>query len=199
VIAVTAHERASADLRGAMLRRALTILAFALVSLVGATPAVAQATCGTSTENEALWRINQERARNGLAPYLLDVRLGQAARLHSQDMAARAYFSHVTPEGVTFDQRIVAAGYPSPGGETIAAGYPTPAAAIDAWMNSPGHRAILLHATLRHFGLGIATGGPYGIYWTATFGQSTAPPDNLACTPGQPGKPAPAGSGLAAN
>jgi uncharacterized protein YkwD len=181
-----------------MLRRAPVFLAALL--LLAAVPAVAQlAPCGTAAETEALWHINQERARNGLPPYRLDVRLVLAARAHSQDMAARGYFSHVSPEGTTFDQRVRAAGYPSPGGEVIAGGQRTPASAIQAWMNSPGHRAILLHASLQHFGLGLATGGPYGFYWTANFGSSTAPPDNAGCQPGQPGQPVVRDEGLAAN
>jgi uncharacterized protein YkwD len=179
----------------------VALLCLALVPALarGQSPA---SSCPTSVEVDALWRINQQRAQNGLPPYQLDARLVVSSRLHSQDMAARAYFSHVSPDGVTFDQRIRAAGYPSPGGETIAAGYATPTAAIDGWMSSAGHRALLLHASLRHIGLGVATGGPYGIYWTANFGSSSAAPDNVACQPGVPGKPGMAGgagSSLASN
>jgi uncharacterized protein YkwD len=153
-------------------RLAASLLA-PIVLLAGTALAQQSPGCPTALERETVDLVNAERAKVGLAPYVLDVRLVDAARLHSQDMAARSYFDHVTPEGVTFDQRILAAGYPSPGAETIAAGFPTPAAALAGWMGSPGHHAILLDPTLRHVGVGIATGGPYGIYYTANFG--TAP------------------------
>jgi len=143
--------------------------------------------CPTALELETVALVNAERAAQGLAAFALDVRLVDSARRHSQDMAARGYFSHVTPEGVTFDQRIRTAGYPSPGAETIAAGYGTPAAAVTGWMNSSGHRAILLSPTQRHIGLGIATGGPYGVYWTANFGTATTrDPGQCLGAPGAP-------------
>lgn len=176
-----------------MTPRALAALLLAAAALAAFGPppraSAQQGQCLAAPELEALRLINVERATVALPAYALDARLAVAARLHSQDMAARGFFSHTTPDGVTFDQRIRAQGYPSPGGETIAAGYATPAAAVAGWMNSPGHKAILLHASLRHFGLGIGTGGPYGIYWTATFGQSSASPQAVACGPGAPGKP----------
>lgn len=172
-----------------MLRLAVTLALLVAALIQAPASASAQNQCLAAPEQEALQLINAERAKVALPAYVLDARLAVAARLHSQDMAARGYFSHVTPDGVTFDQRIRAQGYPSPGGETIAAGYATPAAAIAGWMNSPGHKAILLHASLRHFGLGIGTGGPYGIYWTATFGQSSSAPVAVACGPGAPGQP----------
>ena len=55
-------------------------------------------------------------------------------------------------------------------GENIAAGYPTPAAVMDAWMNSAGHRANILNCAFAEIGVGHATGGPFGAYWTQDFG-----------------------------
>jgi len=143
--------------------------------------------CATAPELETVALVNAERAARGLAPIVLDVRLVESARLHSQDMAARGYFSHSTPEGDGFDQRIRAAGHPDPSAETIAAGYATPAAAVLGWLNSSAHRAILLSTTQRQIGLGIATGGPYGVYWTANFGSAAnAEPGECLDAPGAP-------------
>ena len=55
-------------------------------------------------------------------------------------MAARNYFSHTTPEGVTFDQRIKTAGYPQPGAENIAKGQRSAQQVMNDWMGSDGHR-----------------------------------------------------------
>jgi uncharacterized protein YkwD len=41
---------------------------------------------------------------------------------------------------------------------------------MDAWMESPGHRANILNCGYRHIGIGHVTGGPYGHYWTQKFG-----------------------------
>jgi uncharacterized protein YkwD len=64
------------------------------------------------------------------------------------------------------DQRIRAAGY-SGGtlGETIGRGagsLATPAAIVQAWMQSPPHRAIIMDGRFHKVGLGVATGSPSG-------------------------------------
>ena len=42
---------------------------------------------------------------------------------------------------------------------------------MTAWMNSSGHRANILNCSNVALGVGIGTGGPYGIYWTQDFGR----------------------------
>ena len=51
-----------------------------------------------------------------------------AAYLHSEDMAVNNYFSHTSPNGTTFVQRIEAAGYTNwmALGENIAEAYGSP-------------------------------------------------------------------------
>ncbi|HEY8664738.1 MAG TPA: CAP domain-containing protein [Propionibacteriaceae bacterium] len=39
-----------------------------------------------------------------------------------------------------------------------------------SWMNSAGHRANILNCALTELGVGYATGGTYGSYWTQDFG-----------------------------
>ncbi len=87
-------------------------------------------------------------------------------------MAARDYFSHTSPEGGSAGDRITAAGYRwSTWGENIARGQQTPESVMDAWMNSPGHRANILNCDFKDLGVGvhIASGGPW---WTQNFGAS---------------------------
>jgi uncharacterized protein YkwD len=98
-----------------------------------------------------------------------DERLRVAARLHSKDMAARDFCTHVNPDGVTPSQRMSAAGYPSPGGENVAMGQSNPHAVMTAWMNSPPHRANILNADFTTLGVGVELGGG-GPYWTQNFG-----------------------------
>jgi uncharacterized protein YkwD len=90
----------------------------------------------TPLEQEFLERLNDARANpalygqmigvdlSGVAPsqpLAFDVRLVAAARGHSMDMAIRNYFDHVTPEGITPQQRLLAAGFRAiSSGESIA-------------------------------------------------------------------------------
>src|SRR5207245_6722527 len=82
-------------------------------------------------------------------PLAFDTRLIQAARLHSQDMNDRAYFAHVTPDGIDPGQRIANAGFVTNNwGESIAGGYAGPSDAlagliIDAGVPTLGHRRQL--------------------------------------------------------
>src|SRR5205814_8113303 len=86
------------------------------------------------------------------------------------DGAARHYFDHTTPEGVSFAKRITDAGYRwSAAAENIAAGQQTPAKVMEAWMNSPGHRANILNCGYVNIGIGLAVGGRTP-YWTQDFG-----------------------------
>jgi uncharacterized protein YkwD len=136
---------------------------------------LASVDCPTEFEKEVVRLINEERASRGLGTLSIDVRLLEAARLHSEDMAGNDYFSHTSQDGRSFTQRINDAGYPwRSAGETIAAGYSTPAAVVQGWMNSSGHRAILLGSSYEHVGIGYAyrAGSTYGHYWTGDFASS---------------------------
>lgn len=115
--------------------------------------------------------INNQRANNGLPPLRVDSRLVQAARRHSQDMANNNFFSHYGSDGSSPFDRIRDAGYSfRTAGETIAGGYISPESAVNGWMNSPGHRAILL-GNYDDIGVGYVykANSTYRYYWTADF------------------------------
>ncbi len=123
-----------------------------------------------SSANKVLNLVNQQRSAAGCGPLTLDNRLTQAATAHSQDMSKNNYFAHNSQDGRDPFQRMRDAGYPSPGAENIAQGYADEQAAVDGWMNSPGHRANILNCSLHTMGLGTASSPAKGIYWTQTFG-----------------------------
>lgn len=56
-------------------------------------------------ENQIHLLINQQRQYHGIAALVWDVRLANVARIHSEDMASRNYFSHDTPEGLDPTER----------------------------------------------------------------------------------------------
>jgi hypothetical protein len=109
--------------------------------------------------------INFERQRRGLAPLVESTSLDSAAQAHSDDMVSRHYFEHDTPDGITPQIRIAQVGYhPTVQGTTgenifsSADVLSSPAAAVDAWMRSPGHRGNILWPSFRNIGIGLTVG-----------------------------------------
>jgi uncharacterized protein YkwD len=111
--------------------------------------------------------VNEERGRRGLRDLATDHRLRRAAMAHARDMVRRDYFSHVTPGGRDLLDRVRATGYAHGTGwkigEAIAWGLSrrgTPRAIVRGWMNSPGHRALILDRGFTEAGVGVARGAP---------------------------------------
>jgi uncharacterized protein YkwD len=122
------------------------------------------------SEAEVLALVNTVRAGAGCGPLLHDEGLATVARGHSADMRDRGFFDHTNPDGRDPFDRAEAAGQTNARAENIAYGQPDPAAVMDAWMNSPGHRANILDCALRTLGTGVAE-GPGGPWWTQLFGD----------------------------
>lgn len=118
-------------------------------------------------------RVNVVRRWHGLPPLNGSRGLAVAARRHSRDMGVRGYFEHDSAGGAAFWSRIERS-YASEGfsrwevGENIAWSAPHANAVqvVRQWMESPAHRANLLSATWRDFGLGAfrvpRAGGAFG-------------------------------------
>ncbi|WP_432828993.1 CAP domain-containing protein [Dactylosporangium sp. CA-092794] len=129
-----------------------------------------QAGGNTAYEAQVLAIVNTERAKAGCQPLAFNAKLRAAAYKHSADMATRNYFSHDTPDGVSFATRITNEGYRwSMAAENIAKGQRTPEDVMKAWMNSSGHRANILNCKLKDLGVGLAYQGKSPI-WTQDFG-----------------------------
>jgi uncharacterized protein YkwD len=133
------------------------------------TPTISQR---TRVENAVAALTNAEREKAGCPAVHIDERLRKAARGHSEDMAARNYFSHDSPDGTTPWDRAEAAGYPDPSGENIARGYRDATSVVEAWMNSAGHRANILNCDSKAIGVGVELNSGKGPYWTQMFGYS---------------------------
>lgn len=120
---------------------------------------------------EVVAATNVERARFGLPALTVEPRLALAAQAHGEDMVARRFFSHDSPDGRSVADRVLAAGYHySVVAENIAAGQRTAPEVVDGWMNSPGHRKNILSRDVSQIGIGFATGGEYGTMWVQVFG-----------------------------
>ncbi|MFF3244724.1 CAP domain-containing protein [Streptomyces sp. NPDC002870] len=121
-------------------------------------------------EAQVLTLVNKERASAGCSPLTSNAKLTEAADDYSDVMARSGVMSHTGPDGSTMAGRVDAAGYAwSTLGENIARGQSDAAAVMDAWMNSPGHRANILNCSFKEIGVGVhfGDGGPW---WTQNFG-----------------------------
>ncbi|MEU1464219.1 CAP domain-containing protein [Streptomyces sp. NPDC005727] len=122
-----------------------------------------------AVEAEVLKLVNEERAKVGCSALSANSSLTALAEAFSDDMAARGFFDHTDPDGATPWDRAAKAGITDLGGENIARGQTDAAAVMDAWMNSPGHRANILNCDFKTLGVGVhlGAGGPW---WTQDFG-----------------------------
>jgi hypothetical protein len=107
--------------------------------------------------------------------------LENAARYHATDLAQDNYFDHSSYDRSGGALALICATGTRIGtyyaganawGENIAAGYSSPSSVMNAWMNSPGHRANILSTNFREIGVGYyAGGGDYYQYWVQDFGR----------------------------
>jgi uncharacterized protein YkwD len=123
---------------------------------------------GETLEQATLCLLNAQRSRRGLRPLRASRKLGRSAALHAEDMERRNYFSHSSLSGDSFVDRIRQTGYLRGTrrwalAENIGWGIgsrSTPRSVVEAWMDSPGHRAIILSRSYDDVGIGLATGAP---------------------------------------
>jgi len=172
--------------------RILVTLAIASIAVAaGATPTSARTSDGRdlsardSLEFQVLDQINALRRSNGLSTLRVSRGLSAAADAHSTAMATRGFFSHTSIDGTDFSKRLQRH-YPKGShgswsvGENLLWSSPEvdAAEALRMWLNSPGHRRILLTPRWREIGLsavhanagpGVFNGAPVTVV-TADFG-----------------------------
>ena len=118
-------------------------------------------------EAEVVRLVNEIRVSNGLSALTHNWELSRVARYKSQDMKNLGYFSHTSPTyGSPFNMMKNFGITYKTAGENIAKGYATPKQVVDAWMNSPGHRANILNSSFTEIGVGYVSSGNY---WTQMF------------------------------
>jgi len=102
---------------------------------------------------------NQERTSGQLVMLTPNPLLTQAAQNAANDMAARGYFSHVSPDGKLPWYWLQQVGYTYQyAGQNLAINFDDTSQLMDAWMHSPEHRANILGANFSEIGVGMATG-----------------------------------------
>lgn len=151
------------------IRGLLLLLAVSL--LLSALPVQAAQTDYLSEEE---WRVllltNRERLKEGLVPFTATSFLQAGCDTRAREI--EELFSHTRPDGTdcftVFDE--VDTPIVTTAGENIAAGQRDADEVVEAWMNSPGHRANILNADFAHMGAGYHSGGaPYYRHWVQLF------------------------------
>ena len=100
--------------------------------------------CADCEENEAVRCVNDYRIRAGLRPLVVELRQLPGCRAHCQAMASRGGIFH-------------AGGWM----ECVASGYATGRPIVNMWLNSSGHRAIIMTPNASHIVI-----GHWGLFWT---------------------------------
>jgi uncharacterized protein YkwD len=158
---------------------AFLLTLFSTGCMAGFAPPPPQAPPVTSEGDEIralITLVNAHRVKVGCKPLQWDNQVGAVAQNHSDDMVARGYFNHKTPEGVTPFQRLEKAGVRAiRAAENIAAGQTTAQVVMTSWLGSPGHRRNIEDCAMQQHGIGFTRGTkvlPYGTIinaWTHNF------------------------------
>lgn len=121
----------------------------------------------SSYEQQVLNLVNKERRSQGLSALSLSAEAQQAARVRAKEIVSS--FSHTRPNGTSCFTVLneIGAKYTS-AGENIAKGQKTPEQVVEAWMNSPSHRANILSSKYTKLGVGCYFNGS-NTYWAQMF------------------------------
>lgn len=144
---------------------ALVPLCAAALTVFGSTLAAGPARADGGDQGGALLdQINATRAANGCGPVVANPPLTAAAARQANDMLANGVVNHTGSDGSSVGQRVTDAGYASYTrlGEVIFWGTgfgAVPAAAVNWWMNSPGHRAIITDCGMTDAGFSLVNDG----------------------------------------
>ena len=127
--------------------------------LVGPPPEVVEAQTATDL-------VNARRAEHGKAALAWSDEVGLAAFVHSTDMATTRTMQHDGSDGSNAGDRLHDAGFDWRNwGEAIGAGQQSAADIVQAWMDSPPHRKILL-GDFRVIGVSMVADANGVPYWT---------------------------------
>ncbi len=134
-----------------------------------------------------LQSTNSFRSADNVQTLVENTSLDSAAQNKAQDMVAGNYWAHVSPTGKSPLSFIASSGYLYQlTGENLAYGFSDYKQVLNAWMNSPEHRANMLNSSYSNIGFGIAQSPNYQgkgpkVIVVAEFGQPVG-----AAASGQP-------------
>ena len=123
----------------------------------------------TADEKEVFDLINQQRTNNGIPALKIDAELQRVARIKAQDLVDNNYFAHESPTyGTPFQMMQAFKISYKTAGENIA-GNSSNSGAVNAWMNSSGHKANILNSSFNYTGVGVVNSSKYGKIYVQMF------------------------------
>ena len=156
----------------------IVFAALAAAALTGAVGAVhldrpvqgsssVSASIQSSAASEVVRLTNSARSQNGYAALVEDGALSEAAAVRAREIARS--FSHTRPLGASFSSALSESGVSYlRAGENIASGQKSAFEVVNAWMNSPGHRANILNSSYSRIGsASVNIDGT--LYWVQLF------------------------------
>jgi uncharacterized protein YkwD len=122
------------------------------------------------SEARALFNdVNAARTQRGLAPLVEDPSLSRFALQVAEQMAERHYFGHTDPNGVTFQDRLRAAGFANRyAAENMAFNQDEKSAHL-AFLHSPGHYGNIVDSHPRKLGVAVVAAGDGEIFYVEEF------------------------------
>ena len=136
----------------------------------------------SSTASEVVRLTNSARGQNGYAALVEDGALSEAAAVGAREIARS--FSHTRPSGASFSSALNESGVTYlRAGENIASGQKSASEVVNAWMNSPGHRANILNSSYSALRASISTARFTGCSFSRTDGRRQVQPSCLDARP----------------
>lgn len=131
------------------------------------------------TQDEIVAFTNQQRTRQGLSELTTNQQLTQAAHAKAKDMFDKQYWAHVSPQGKQPWAFISEADYSyQVAGENLARDFQHSNEVVSAWMDSPTHRANVLHQRYTQIGVAVVEGNLEGIETTLVVQMFGTPATN---------------------
>ena len=132
------------------------------------TPAPQNPGSQDSYADQVVSLVNSRRAAAGLAPLSVNYEVAAAAMTRAHE--TERYFDHTRPDGRGFYTALTDAGIAySSAGENIAYGQRSAEEVMNAWMNSPGHRANILNSGYTQIGVAHYKNSSGTDYWVQLF------------------------------
>ena len=127
---------------------------------------------------------NNERADQGLPTLTASPLLTRAAQMKADDMAAKSYYAHVSPDGTIPPAWLSRVGYKYQiMGENLVIDRDNASEVVSAWMGSEAHRENILNRQFTEIGVGVANGTYQGQETTYVVQMFAKPYGTAAPTP----------------
>ncbi|HZP73030.1 MAG TPA: CAP domain-containing protein [Gaiellaceae bacterium] len=141
----------------------------------GCTPQASWPAAKPALAAQVVALINAHRQSVGLSALAVSPALTASATWKARHMAQYQYMGHddpAPPVARAWYERIAACGFEGAAGENLAAGFRTPAAAVQAWLSDPPHKANL-EGPWNLTGVGVAEAPNGMIFWAQDFGKGS--------------------------